>query len=225
MPGALAPVEVVLPILGMILHIGGITQWIQKERHMGVHFNHINSGSKHQLECLISCLLGQTSAEIVKKTVATPKLNLSLGDVLAVPPPDLTPEVLETPREMPSKWPYDNLVHCGAARLYAQSGSEWQVAFRSIDNRFHLNATMIDLSLGGCTIRTPEPFAVELLESVQVDFAMQGLHFLISGVTQAIYDRRTIGIQFNPASSHRREELALLIVELCASSNSQLVVG
>src|ERR1035441_1862139 len=36
LPGALAPVEIVLPILEMVLQIGGATQWTKGERRIGI---------------------------------------------------------------------------------------------------------------------------------------------------------------------------------------------
>jgi hypothetical protein len=221
-PGALAPVEVVLPILGMVLHIGGVTQWMKGERKMGVFFNHVNARSKNQLEGLIACLIQQSSAEFVKTSVASPSLNPLTGDVLAVRPIAPKPVPLEFPEGQEDKGAYDASVHCGDARLRAENEGEWHVAFRSPDNRFRGSGALLDLSLAGCTVQTARMFAGEVDDPIEVDLAMQGLHFLVGGVVKAIYDPQTIGIQLNPMNVRRRETFALLILELCAATRTRI---
>jgi len=221
-PGALAPVEVVLPLLGMVLHIGGKTQWMHGERKMGVCFNHVNARSKNQLEGLIACLIQQSSAEFVKNSIASPNLNPSTGDVLAVrhPAPKRVP--VELPEGQEAKGFYDASVHCGDARLCAQNQGEWPMAFRSLNNRYRGSGAIVDLSLGGCTVQTARLFSGKTDDPVEVDLAMQGLQFLVGGVVKVIYDDQTIGIQFNPMNARRRETFALFILELCASTQTRI---
>jgi hypothetical protein len=221
-PGALAPVEVVLPILEMVLHIGGVTQWMNGEHRMGVCFNHVNARSKNQLEGLIACLIQQSSAEFVKNSIASPSLNQSTGDVLAVRPLAPNPVPVELPEQPQPTEPYDASVHGGDARLRAQNLCEWPVAFRSPDHRFRGSGAIVDLSLGGCTVRTARMFAGKAEDPIEVDLAMEGLHFLIGGVAKAIYDNQTIGIQFNPMNIRRREAFALAILKLCAQTRTRI---
>jgi hypothetical protein len=206
----------------MILHIGGMTQWMKGERQIGIRFHHVNARSKNQLEGLMACLLGLSTVQSLKESVASVYLNPSTGDVLAARPVDPTPAAPDFPERQREEWPYDSLVHCGQGRLHNQDDCDWPVIFRSPDNRFALSGGLIDLSLGGCTVRTTRPFGGEVNDPVEVDFAMHGLHFLIGGVTQAIYDSLSIGIQFNPMSGRKREGLALLILELCATSKIRI---
>ena len=224
-PGALAPVELILPILGMILQISGTTQWINKESHMGIQFNHVKPGSAHQIKSLITCRRGQSTPEFVRESIASPRINQTLGDVLAVPDPSATTITPSLPPLRPARGPYDRAIHCGAARLYAQEDDEWPVVFRILGDRFRLTGIIIDLSLEGCTIHTSAPFEGQKHDQVEIDLAFQGIHFLIAGVTQAIYGPASIGIQFTAMNDHRRQQLALLLVELCAASNNQLTVA
>jgi hypothetical protein len=220
-PGALAPVEVVLPILGMVLRIGGITQWMNKERQIGVRFTHASSMSKRQLGGLMSCLRGQCTAEFVRETIASSVLNLATGQVLALQPPDANPATSDLP-EPPQ--PYDPLVHCGQGRLRSQMEGEWPAMIRSPDDRFHYAGALADLSVAGCTVRTAKKFAGELHDPMEVDFEIQSLHFLLGGVTQAVYNPQSVGIQFKAMARRKREELALVIEELCAATNTPLEV-
>jgi hypothetical protein len=224
-PGALAPVELILPILGMILQISGTTQWINKECHMGIQFNHASPGSMHQLKSLISCLRGQSTPEFVRDSIASDRINQALGDVLAVPEESPASLIPSLPTVRPARGPYDKAIHCGAARLYAQDDDEWPVVFRILGDRFNLKGNIIDLSIEGCTIHTAKAFEGQKHDQVEIDLAMQGMHFLIAGVTQASYGPESIGVQFTAMNDHRRQQLALLLVELCAASNNQLMIG
>jgi hypothetical protein len=224
-PGALAPVEIVLPILGMILHIAGVTQWVKKEHHMGVQFKHADSSSRHQMEALIACLLGQKTVESVKESIASRKLNLSTGDVLAVRPPDAEPATSDWPGMGAPKLAYNSSVHCGEGRLHAPREEEWQAVLVSPDARARFTGALIDLSLGGCTVRMGRAFGGDLYDLLEVSLEVRDQHFLFNGVVRAIYDPHTIGIQFSPTARHKREGLALLLVELCAATKTQLQAG
>jgi hypothetical protein len=221
-PGALAPVEVVMPILGMILHIAGVTQWVKKDRQLGVHFSHVNSGSVHQLECLIACLLGRSTAEFLRESVASPVLNLHLGDVLALQAPKPKGAKAEAPATRHAEELYDRQVHGGEARLHTLKEGEWKVTVRAPDERIGLNGSFADISLGGCTIRTVRPFCGEVRDPVELDFEVSGVYFLMNGVAQVVYDPHCIGIRFNPMTPHQKEELALRLVKLCAARRCQI---
>lgn len=74
-----------------------------------------------------------------------------------------------------------------------------------------LHGRIEDLSPGGCRIRTDEPFSVGIYVRTEVDFHLDGLPFRLPGVTQAIYDKHTIGIRFLEMSSRKRDQLLHLI--------------
>jgi hypothetical protein len=218
-PGALAPVEVVLNLLGMVLHMSGVTQWMKRECQIGVHFNHECPRSEYQLAELISCLAGKRSVESVKEYVASRTPNPWFGDVLAVQIPEAEPEISDLPE---TPLPYDRLVHCGKGRLRPRREGEWPVVIRPPDHRFNLEGSLLDLSLGGCTVHTFNPFTGELHDPMEVSFGMQFTHILAGGLTQAIYDPQSIGIQFIAMGKHRREELERIIAELRAARKTQL---
>ena len=73
---------------------------------------------------------------------------------------------------------------------------------------------IIDLSLGGCRIRTDERFPVGIYTRVETEFRLEGLPFRLGGVIQAIHDRHTVGIRFLDMSSRKREQLEQLIEEI-----------
>jgi len=77
---------------------------------------------------------------------------------------------------------------------------------------------VLDLSLGGCKIRTEEPFQVGIFVRVEAEFYLQGLPFRISGVSQSVFDKNTLGVRFLDMSQRRREQLAELIAEIAEAA-------
>jgi hypothetical protein len=220
-PGALASVELVLPICGMVLRIGGITQWTKKRR-IGTRFTHVNSRSIDQLKGLIACLRGVITAEHLKTSIASSILDPSTGHVLAAQPLDEKPAPPTLPEGQRVEGSYDRLVHCGEGRLRARREDEWLAAIRSPDRRHRHAGALIDLSLGGCTVRISGVFIGELGDPLEVCFEIQGLRFLIRGVVRVIYDPHCVGIQFHSMRDSQREELALLLADLCTKYRTRL---
>ena len=77
-----------------------------------------------------------------------------------------------------------------------------------------LRGRIVDLSLGGCRIRTEERFHVGIYTRVEVEFYLQGLSFRLGGVIQAIPDLNSVGIRFIDLSERKRQQIADLIAEM-----------
>jgi c-di-GMP-binding flagellar brake protein YcgR len=77
-----------------------------------------------------------------------------------------------------------------------------------------LRGHIVDLSLGGCRIRTDERFPVGIYTRVETEFQLQGLPFRLGGVIQAIHNRFTVGIRFLDLSERKREQVLDLIDEI-----------
>ncbi|HEY2469308.1 MAG TPA: PilZ domain-containing protein [Terracidiphilus sp.] len=73
---------------------------------------------------------------------------------------------------------------------------------------------IVDISLGGCRIRTEQRFPLGVFRRVEVQFRVEGLPFRLGGVTQAIYDPFNVGIRFLDLSDRKREQLLQLIEEM-----------
>ncbi len=74
--------------------------------------------------------------------------------------------------------------------------------------------SILNLSQGGCRLRTDGPFNLGIYTRVDAEFYLHGLPFRIAGVSQAILDKNTIGIRFLDMSERRREQLAELMTEI-----------
>ena len=77
-----------------------------------------------------------------------------------------------------------------------------------------LRGRIVDLSLGGCRIRTDEKFPVGIYTRVEVEFYLQGLPFRLGGVIQAIHNRNTVGIRLLDLSERKRQQVLDLIDEI-----------
>ena len=83
-----------------------------------------------------------------------------------------------------------------------------------LDLRIRIPGRIVDVSLGGCRIRSQERFPVGIDRRVEVEFTLDGLPFRLAGVVQALHDPRTIGIRLLDLSERKREQLAALMAEL-----------
>lgn len=73
---------------------------------------------------------------------------------------------------------------------------------------------MVDLSLGGCRVRTKERFSAGIMVRVEVCFMVRGLAFRFSGVTQWTQGQHLVGIRFVDVAARRRNELAEALAEI-----------
>jgi c-di-GMP-binding flagellar brake protein YcgR len=77
-----------------------------------------------------------------------------------------------------------------------------------------LKGHILDLSVGGCRIKTVEKFPVGIYTRIETEFQLHGLPFRLGGVIQAIHDPKTVGIRFLDMSQRKKEQVAELVAEL-----------
>jgi len=94
--GALAYVEVDLHIYGLILHIGGVTQWTHKEHLIGVRFIHPTMRAKNELAGLLTCLVDSDAVEEIKEAIAEANTDRILSPILSAEHPVVKKPKLET---------------------------------------------------------------------------------------------------------------------------------
>lgn len=83
-----------------------------------------------------------------------------------------------------------------------------------VDVGARLPGRILNLSLGGCLIRTENRFPTGVFRRVEVEFSIQRMPFRLAGVTQGVYDRCRVGIRFLDMSERKRENLAGLLREI-----------
>jgi hypothetical protein len=73
---------------------------------------------------------------------------------------------------------------------------------------------ILDLSIGGCRLRTETRFNVGIYVRVETEFYLRGLPFRLAGVSQVVVDKNTVGIRFLDLSERKRDQLIELIAEI-----------
>jgi c-di-GMP-binding flagellar brake protein YcgR len=77
-----------------------------------------------------------------------------------------------------------------------------------------IQGRILNLSMGGCRIRTEERFPVGIYTRVEAEFHLEGIPFRLGGVVQAIQDRQFVGVRFLDMSVRKREQVEQLIAEI-----------
>jgi hypothetical protein len=85
--GALAEVEVVLTIAGMVLEIGGTVQWVREGNTVGVRFHRASAKAKNDLAALLTCLIDESATGTVVEAVTAAE-GRKETEVLSVRVPD-----------------------------------------------------------------------------------------------------------------------------------------
>ncbi|MDR3777003.1 MAG: PilZ domain-containing protein [Terracidiphilus sp.] len=85
-----------------------------------------------------------------------------------------------------------------------------------MDRGATMPCNLLDLSLGGCRLRTREPFFPGLGGCVEVTFTVRGIALRFRGVTQWSDGQSMIGIRFVDLTSRRKEELSEVLSEVAA---------
>ena len=217
--GALESVKVVLSIQEMVLSIWGITQWTTWDGTMGIRFIHPTGRSRNQLAELLMCLLDKAAVEVVKKAIAAAADQVGSAILALEHRPVAEPEVAEGAEGEESQ---------AAAALPAAKRPELRSEYKVLSMEagespavLHLVADeraleghVVDVSQDGCLVRLARPFQVRLKAQAEVDFHLRGLPFRLPGTTKEMHGERIVEVRFTEMSRRKREDLALVILEL-----------
>ena len=99
-------------------------------------------------------------------------------------------------------------------RTHRRHGVDTRVNLTLIRGAITMPGQILNLSQGGCKLRTDEHFNVGIYTRVEAEFFLHGLPFRLAGVSQAILDKNTIGVRFLDMSERKREQLTELIAEI-----------
>lgn len=81
-----------------------------------------------------------------------------------------------------------------------------------------LRCRIVDLSLGGCRIRTDEQCPAGLTVRVEITFKVRGIAFRFCGVTRWTDGKHQVGIRFVDVPSRRWDELTEALAEVAAEN-------
>ncbi len=102
----------------------------------------------------------------------------------------------------------------GDRRGHPRHGVDTRVNLTLIRGAITMPGCILNLSQGGCRLRTDERFNVGIYTRVEAEFFLHGMPFRLAGVSQAILDKNTIGIRFLDMSERKRAQLTELIAEI-----------
>jgi hypothetical protein len=214
--GALAQVKVTVPIDGMVLSIGGVTEWVKGTRTLGIHFIHPTGGSKNQLAGLLTCLLDRSSSEVVRAAIAADAESLTIsldgalpcaaGSATALTVANDAPQAAVIPTRIPLLTDMHTVQDPGE--------KESPAVLHLVAGEMQLGGHILGLSSSGCIVWVHHPYPGNIRVRVEVDFQVRGLHFRMPGVTEAFHDKHTVEIRFINVSPRKKEGLDQVVQEM-----------
>jgi len=231
-PGALAQVEVVLLTFGLVLRIGGITEWTH-DCDLGVRFTLPSAHSKNQLASLITCLMDKDAAKAVQETFGKAALDQGSKSILVAqavaeehsrPAADdaaVSSGSGESPVSVPQQAP-EPMDGAGESGPLLAVEDEWPALIRFLHERTHAEGFITGLSLDACTIRTAAALPGTLHSRVELSFQIRGLPFQLQGAVANCCDKRTARVCFHDLSRRKREELEQVLDELREAAKKKM---
>jgi hypothetical protein len=207
------PLEIHFKVSGTAFRFRGVVQWVCGSKLIGIQF--VNMVPRHMVALAeVLCEIESANAirtEAAKALAAGREANATTGlQAEQSPLAALSAEkAMEgTAREIaatPSR---------RDRRQSARHELDDSAEIRLVNVGSILKGRILDLSLGGCRIRTAERFPVGIYTRVETEFYLQGLPFRLGGVIQAVHDRNTVGIRFLDLSERKRQQVLDLIDEI-----------
>jgi c-di-GMP-binding flagellar brake protein YcgR len=227
-----AAIECTFKIRGVSFRLGGVIEWAGNSL-AGVEFSAMSSRSRDDLMEVL-CEVELENAAKAPATPATPTepaarpVGLSVAAVAApVVKTSFAPAAVRIssqtdPPAIPAA-PVESAAQ-GQPPAQPQRGRDRRAAHRcGVDTSAMIDLVkvgsklagkIVDLSVGGCRIRTAEKFPVGIYTRIETEFRLHGLPFRLGGVIQAIHDRNTVGIRFLDMSQRKRDQVAELVQEM-----------
>jgi len=85
--------------------------------------------------------------------------------------------------------------------------------------------SVVDLSLGGCRLRTRERLPARVPARVEVNFRINGIAFRFSGLVQWTDGQSLLGVRFIDVTSRRQDELAEVLGEVQVDHAAKQLAG
>ncbi len=230
-------VEISFKVKGFAFRFCGVVRWSDGHQIAGIHFENMIPRRKVELlevidEIAETATRARAAIEFAAEHRVPPPIPSEPKIVEAKParpetakPP--APPAVEKATELPAQ------IHSAGSDTPAKSEPSAPRQNKASDRRGQarhevdttatiflvkvasaLRGRIIDLSIGGCRIRTDEKFPVGIYTRVEIEFYLQGLPFRLGGVIQAIHNRNTVGIRLLDLSERKRQQVLDLIDEI-----------
>jgi hypothetical protein len=196
-------VETAFKVNGMAFRFNGVLRWTDGRRQAGIQFIGMIPRCCADLAELIGEIQTAPPKETPTEEDPTPASS---------PPPAATSQAAKSQGASPQGTkPLETKVDRRAQARHAVDTSATIILIRG---GVPLTGRILDLSLGGCRVRTRENFPVGIRTPVETEFRLRGMPFRLGGVIQAIHNRDTVGVQFIDMSDRKRQQVSALIAEI-----------
>jgi hypothetical protein len=105
-------------------------------------------------------------------------------------------------------------------RVHRRFGVNSPVAVILVRSGSSLEGTILDLSMGGCRIRTDKKFPLGIYTRVETEFRVDGIPLRLGGVVQVIHQQCQLGIRFLEMTERKRLQLSELLEEMRESQTA-----
>ncbi len=235
--------EVGFQLHGLSFRACGVTEWTPERHGIGFRFLEMSTRRRGELADLLAELQAEADAKAREQSDSNAEEPRESAQPLAGNPaqdrsnrPKSCTAEAERPVPQPGVQPMPFLVPRDGTRPAAQVEAEpngpapvlarrdRREALRHpvdstasiflVDVGSRVHGRIVDVSLGGCRIRSEKRFPVGIYRRVEVEFTLDGLPFRLPGVVQSLHDPFTVGIRLLGLSERKREQLTALIEEL-----------
>ncbi|MGD0892020.1 MAG: PilZ domain-containing protein [Terracidiphilus sp.] len=224
-------VEVSFRINGIAFRLSGTTQWTDDQHLVGIRFSYPTPRRREELAEVLREVEAANAARAERE--AQDELALRLAAVEspaveeAVQAAELAPVQLPVARASITE--PGNVARSDAAPGRGIASPVLNERERRAHVRHEVDSTahifllhlghgvvgrILNLSVGGCGIRTVEPFPLGIYTRVETEFHLRGMPFRLSGVIQFVYERNFVGIRFLDLSDRKLEQVNQLIAEM-----------
>ena len=211
-------VECTFRIRGVGFRLGAVIEWA-KDNLVGLEFSSVSSRSRDDLMEVLCEVELENNAKLPAAESQTPAVKPQTPAVKTMPAnlSSSAPIVAPAPAPQAPAAPNHSVAqpHRGRDRRAAhRCGVDTSAVIDLVNVGSKLPGQIVDLSVGGCRIRTTEKFPVGIYTRIETEFKLHGLPFRLGGVIQAIHDRNTVGIRFLDMSSRKKDQVAELVAEI-----------
>jgi len=215
---ASSAVECTFRIRGVGFRLGAVIEWA-KDNLVGLEFSSVSSRSRDDLMEVLCEVELENNAKLPAAESQTPAVKPQTPAVKTMPAnlSSSAPIVAPAPAPQAPAAPNHSVAqpHRGRDRRAAhRCGVDTSAVIDLVNVGSKLPGQIVDLSVGGCRIRTTEKFPVGIYTRIETEFKLHGLPFRLGGVIQAIHDRNTVGIRFLDMSSRKKDQVAELVAEI-----------
>ncbi len=205
---ASAAVECTFKIRGVCFRLAGIVHWAENNL-VGLQFTTMSSRIRDDLV--------EVLREVQLEKNAKSRIGVDSPAEPAQPAPASPAPQSRAAQNQSAKQPNRGRDR----RATHRCGIDTSAVIDLVNVGSKLKGHIVDLSLGGCRIKTAEKFPVGIYTRIETEFQLHGLPFRLGGVIQAIHDRNTVGIRFLDMSQRKKDQVAELVAEIEEGESGQ----